>query len=137
MQKTIGIVGSRSRNTNSDYEKTRKAFLSVYVEGDTICSGLCPSGADRFAVILADLYGAKAKWFPALWDDLTAEPCHVKTSKYGKSYNVLAGLNRNTEIAKASDVLIAVVAYDRTGGTEDTIKKFIEMKGIENLIIVE
>ena len=37
--------------------------------------------------------------FPAKWDDLNVEPCIVKTNKYGK-YNVLAGHNRNKEMAE-------------------------------------
>ena len=35
-----------------------------------------------------------------------------------------ANYERNTLIARDSDVLIAVVAPDRKGGTEDTIKKW-------------
>ena len=38
---------------------------------------------------------------------------------------------RNTLIARDADELIAVVAEDRKGGTEDTIKKFLK-KTTEN-----
>jgi len=37
-----------------------------------------------------------------------------------------ANYERNTLVAGDSDVLISCVAPDRTGGTEDTIKKFIK-----------
>jgi hypothetical protein len=106
--KIIGIVGTRRKDSEDDMLKVEKMFLEIYEEGDAICSGLCPKGADRFAVILADKYKTKKMWFPANWD------------KYGKA----AGFIRNGDIAKASDMLIALVSDDRTGGTEDTIKKF-------------
>ena len=125
----IGIVGTRRRDSQKDFLQTEKAFLRFYMaevlsgikEKDTICSGLCPKGGDRFAVILSKKYNTKTLWFPAEWD------------KYGRS----AGFKRNTDIAQKSDILIAVVAKDRTGGTEDTIKKFIKFHGKDNLIIIE
>lgn len=110
----IGIVGSRRRDTEKDKQIVEKALLE-YIEqfGDvTICSGHCPKGADRFAEELAEKYKLKTIIYPADWN------------KYGN----IAGFKRNTDIAKTSDKLIACVAPDRTGGTEDTVKKFIKMK---------
>lgn len=121
--KTIGVVGSRSRDTEQDFEIVKKKFMEVYAPGDIICSGLCSRGADRFAVIIADelnLPENERLWFPANWD------------KYKKA----AGFIRNTDIARESAVLIACVADDRKGGTEDTVKKFIKFHGKENLILV-
>lgn len=115
----IGIVGSRRRDTEEDFKIVHKKFFEIYDEGDKICSGLCPQGADRFAVIISERYNIENIWFPAEWE------------KYGKK----AGKKRNTDIAKTSDVLIACVAPDRTGGTEDTIKKF-EKFHINKAIIV-
>jgi hypothetical protein len=46
-----------------------------------------------------------------------------------------AGFVRNTKIAEECDVLIAVVASDRLGGTEDTIRK-AEKLG-KQIILVE
>ena len=120
MSKVIGIVGTRRRDSEKDFQKVRAAFLKVYKWGDTICSGLCPKGADRFAVILAKRYRTKKLWFPPDWE------------KYGSS----AGFIRNTDIAKRSYILIACVAEDRKGGTEDTIKKFTKFHGSANLILV-
>ena len=48
-----------------------------------------------------------------------------------------AGFVRNGDIAKDSDVLIACVAPDRTGGTEDTIKKFLKLKTEKCLFLVK
>jgi hypothetical protein len=109
--KVIGIVGSRRRDTPEDMEKCRKAFLAVYRPGDTLVSGGCSRGGDRFCEVFAKQYGVPIKIHKAEWDRL------------GKG----AGFLRNTDIAKDADILIAVVAEDRTGGTEDTIKKAQKM----------
>lgn len=108
MSKVIGIVGSRRRDGLADLAKTERAFKSIYQEGDTIVSGGCPQGGDRFAEILAKQFKVPIKIHKAEW------------SVYGRG----AGFRRNQYIADDADILIAVVADDRTGGTEDTIKKF-------------
>lgn len=121
--KTIGVVGTRTRDSGKAFLKVFNRFLSHYVHGDIICSGLCPEGADRFAVIIADIFRLTNKqrlWFPADWE------------RHGKP----AGFIRNTDIAKNSNILIACVATDREGGTEDTIKKFIKFHGKQYLYIV-
>lgn len=107
--KWIGIVGSRRRNTQTDLLKVEKALLEVYEEGDQIVSGGCPQGADIFAEYLAKKHQIPILIYYAQWN------------KLGKA----AGFIRNTDIAAEADVLIACVAEDRTGGTEDTIKKFL------------
>jgi len=108
----VGIIGTRRRNNKIAFKKVEKSFdkLSLNIRRNCwIVSGGCPSGGDRFAQILA-----KKKGIPILivypnWD------------KYGKG----AALIRNTPVAEMSDILIACVAKDRKGGTEDTIKKFL------------
>lgn len=117
--KIIGIIGTRRRDSFKDFQLTKHQFLKIYNPGDTICSGLCPKGGDRFAVLLSEEFNTKTLWFPADW------------KKYGKG----AGFIRNTDIAENSDVLIACVSEDRTGGTEDTIKKFLKL-GKADLILV-
>lgn len=52
--------------------------------------------------------------------------------KFGKG----AGFMRNGLIAEDADLLIACVSEDRTGGTEDTIGKFLRLKSKDNLILV-
>ena len=106
--KKIGIIGSRRRDEEEDFQKVSDEFLLNYLKGDSIISGGCPKGGDRFAERLAKLYRVPIKIYHADW------------KKYGKP----AGPIRNTDIAKESDILIACVSSDRTGGTEDTIKKF-------------
>jgi len=117
--KTIGIIGTRRRDKLKDFMLVEDAFVDVYEAGDRICSGLCPKGGDRFAVMLAKKYDTPTLWFPAEW------------RKYGRG----AGFKRNGDIARESDVLIACVATDRKGGTEDTIRKFMK-KPEAKLILV-
>jgi len=119
VSKVIGIIGTRRRDTVEDYKAVEIAFLKIYKPGDTICSGLCPKGGDRFAVLLSEKFNTKVIWHPADW------------KRYGKS----AGFRRNGLIARDSDVLIACVSSDRKGGTEDTIKKF-KKRGKTDLILV-
>lgn len=121
--KTIGIVGSRRRNNPEDFKACWNAFINLYEEGDKIVSGGCPTGGDKFAEIIAEKFGLTIEnggliIYDADWD------------KYGKR----AGFLRNTYIAEDADVIIAVVASDRTGGTEDTLKK--AMKLHKKIVIV-
>jgi len=105
--KTIGIVGSRRRDSLEDLERCRMALKEVYEQGDRIVSGGCPCGGDRFAEVLARKLGC------------TIVIHHADWKRKGRS----AGFQRNTLIAQDCDILIAVVASDRRGGTEDTIEK--------------
>lgn len=117
----IGIIGSRRRNSEDDYKKVEDALLEcVNVESDIIISGGCPKGGDRFAEQLSTYYKIPITIYKADWDT------------HGK----IAGFLRNTTIAQESDMLIACVAEDRKGGTEDTIKKFIKFHPNKKIILV-
>jgi len=109
--KTIGIIGSRRRDTAEDLRYCRDIFLRHFVDGDEIVSGGCPKGGDRFAEVIAKSLQIPIKIYYAEWERL------------GRG----AGFDRNTLIARDSDLILAVVAPDRTGGTEDTIRKAIKM----------
>ena len=119
--KTIGIIGSRRRDSPKDYKVCEKTFLQVYENGDEIVSGGCPRGGDRFAEIIAKKFQVPIKIYYAQWD------------KLGKG----AGFIRNTYIARDSDVLISLVAPDRKGGAEDTIKKYCKMNKKDSHIILK
>lgn len=122
MNKIIGVIGTRKRNSYKDYLKVKRKFLWLFEKGDFICSGKCPKGGDRFAVILANFHVSPERrlWFPSDWE----------------KYKTIAGFIRNTKVARISEHLIACVAEDRTGGTEDTITKFIRFHGKETLYII-
>jgi hypothetical protein len=109
--KTIGIIGSRRRTSNKDFVQLEAKFLEIYKDGDELVSGGCASGGDAWCEILAKKYQVPIKIYYAQWD------------KLGKG----AGFARNTYIARDADILLCVVAGDRTGGTEDTIKKATKM----------
>jgi len=120
MAKVVGIVGSRRRDSDDDFGDTHAAFKTIYQPGDTLVSGGCPKGGDRFCEIIAQTEGVPIKIHRAEWNRL------------GRG----AGFARNTFIAQDADVLIAVVSADRTGGTEDTIRKFKKFHPDGTLILV-
>lgn len=119
MGKVIGIIGTRRRDSQADLAAVRDALTAIYEVGDEIVSGGCPQGGDRFAEVLAKAGQVPIKIYYAEW------------ARKSRS----AGIQRNTLIARDADILIACVAADRTGGTEDTIKKFLKM-GKTQLILV-
>jgi hypothetical protein len=112
--KTIGIVGSRRRNGQSDYHKVLAKFQELYEDGDHIVSGGCPQGGDAFAERIAKIEQVPITIYYAPWNKLGQRAGHI----------------RNADIAESADVLIACVAEDRKGGTEDTIAKFLARPGI-------
>jgi len=118
--KVIGIIGSRRRNSKQDLQLLEAKFLSIYKNGDEIVSGGCPKGADAMGEYLAKKHQVPIKIYYAEWDNI------------GRG----AGFARNTYIARDSDELIAVVAEDRTGGTEDTVKKFLKVNDESKLHLV-
>ena len=122
--KIIGIIGTRRRNDNNTYTLIEQKFAEIYQKGDWICSGGCPEGGDRFAEMIAKKYGIPIVIFHPAWDDLQAPGAVVKYRYGGKPYNAKAGFDRNTPIAQTSDVIIASVAPNRKGGTEDTLEKY-------------
>ena len=115
----IGIIGTRTRDTPMAYKVVHDKFLEICDPGDWICSGGCPKGGDRFAELIAKKHGIPILIFYPKWDK-------------GKG----AGLIRNTDIALTSDIMIACVATDRTGGSEDTIKKFLKLENKGGLYLV-
>jgi len=118
--KKIGVIGTRLRDTFLDYKAVQEKFYEIYEDGDWLVSGGCPKGGDRFAEKMALKYGMPILIFYPNW------------RKYSKG----AGFIRNTFIAEHSDIIIACVAEDRTGGTEDTIKKFLKDHDEKDLILV-
>ena len=118
--KTIGIIGSRRRNSRNDYFDVVRAFEESYESGDHIVSGGCAQGGDAFAEKIAKSLQVGITIYYAEWNRL------------GRS----AGFVRNANIAEDADILIACVAADRTGGTEDTIKKFQKLHPEGRVVLV-
>lgn len=129
--KKIGIIGTRKRNIITDFKMVEEAFFSIYEEGDWIVSGHCEKGGDAFAEKISFSYGIPILLFP---------PKKLRREEF---------FARNTLIAMESDIIIAclVNSYEsieeilkrKSGGSEDTLKKFYAMDTIankENIIIV-
>jgi hypothetical protein len=114
--KIIGIIGSRRRNSSEALKKVEEKFWEIYEEEDWIVSGGCPKGGDRFAEVIAKREGI---------------PILIFYPNY-KKYNRGAPTVRNTPVAQKADVMIACVAQDRKGGTEDTIKKYLRFCEVNN-----
>ena len=80
-----------------------------------IVSGGCPTGADNFAEILAKELGIPITiYYPKLRKGINYPPHEVRNAMH----------SRNMRIALECEVLIALVAEDRKGGTENTIGHF-------------
>lgn len=118
--KIIGIIGTRKRDTSAAARVIINKFEEIYEEGDWICSGGCGKGGDRFAEQIAKSRGIPIIIF------------YPNYKKYGSPASLFI---RNGEVAKTSDIIIACVVnpedgidkvLGRTkGGTEDTLRKFI------------
>lgn len=109
--RVIGIVGSRRRNTYQDLSILREKLHSIFKVDDRIVSGGCPQGADAFAERLAKEFQCTITIHYPPWDRL------------GNA----AGFSRNSFIAEDCDILLALPASDRKGGTEDTIAKALKL----------
>ncbi|MCK5614689.1 DUF2493 domain-containing protein [Candidatus Pacearchaeota archaeon] len=119
--KVIGIIGTRRRDDFKSYKLVEEQFFKLYKEDEAVlCSGGCPQGADKFAEKISRKFGIPIIIIPPNW------------KKYGRG----AGFVRNGQIAEASDELIACVAINRLGGTEDTIKKFLKDHSKDDLYLV-
>ena len=119
MSKCIAIIGTRSRDGQADYQATRQAFLKIYEPGDTIVSGGCPKGGDRFAEEIAENLNVPIT-IHRPESVLRGSPKWV----YAKAF-----YDRNTLVAQDADIVIACVENEKKpygGGTGDTIKKFIK-----------
>lgn len=109
----LGIVGSRRRNSLSDFQVLKQRVIELKPE--MIISGGCIKGADNFAETIAKEFGIPITiYYPKL----------VQGKEYRLWEVTQANHARNQLIALNSDRLIALVASDRRGGTENTIGHF-------------
>lgn len=78
-------------------------------------------GADEVGEMFAEGNDMYCRPFPADWRNLDVPICKVKHNSHG-AYNVLAGHNRNQEMANYADALIAF--WDgKSTGTKDMINR--------------
>ena len=125
----IGIVGSRKRNSDGDFGrlivKLRQLERETKREIKKIITGDCDEGGDKFARDIADMFGYEID-VKKIKDPETGEEMDFKNHRWFEYFTMCSIFyDRNEEIAKEPlDYLIALVAPDRTGGTENTIKHF-------------
>lgn len=119
----VGIIGSRERDSEADFNAVLAAFRALAAKSPVTCivSGGCRRGGDRFAEVIADIYDLPIAIFYPDW------------KRDGRA----AGFVRNGDIAKKSHDLIACVSAQRKGGTEDTIRKFEQAHSGKRAIIVD
>jgi len=129
MSKVIGIVGSRRRDGQEAYEAIYNEFKKWYDTGDKICSGGCPKGGDRFAELIAKKMNLTEENGGLIIHRPKPVPQGSPRWAYAK-----VNFERNTIVAKDSDVIIATVAPNRKGGTEDTLKKWSKFHEDHNLM---
>lgn len=109
----LGIVGSRRRNSLADKQILRERVIEIHP--DMLISGGCEKGADAFAEELAKELGIPITiHYPKLRQGRNYPPHEVRAAMH----------SRNMQIALHCDTLIALVAEDRKGGTENTIGHF-------------
>lgn len=120
----LAIIGSRDfQDKKLAIEVFELLFKSSTKE---IVSGDCPTGADKIGKEIAYIYSIRYTGFPAKWDDLSVFPCKVGINKSGKKYNILAGFNRNSDIIKYCDMVLAF--WNGSGGTKNSLSIARQLK---------
>jgi predicted Rossmann fold nucleotide-binding protein DprA/Smf involved in DNA uptake len=121
-QMILAIVGSRKYKNRDRIEKVVNFYIKNYGE-ITIVSGGCPDGGDFLAKDIALSLKIKYHEFPPIHFKHN-EYCVSSEDQYDKSYHVSNFFNRNTQIAKHCDHLIAFVIKNvKSNGTMDTVTK--------------
>lgn len=114
------IAGSRTVN---DYKLVCKAIsLSGFADQITEVVSGGANGVDKCGEIYAKSHNLDCKVFPVRWEDLTVAGAVIRKRKDGREYNLLAGYNRNKEMANYADALIAI-SKDGSKGTANMIEE--------------
>lgn len=116
----VCIAGSRELVDYSDVEEAVKQ--SGFTITEVVSGGA--RGGDSLGEDYAKNHSLPIKKFEPDWGDISSPDAKVKVNKYGKKYNVLAGFQRNEQMAQYADVLIALQTTGKTPGTQDCIRRF-------------
>ena len=121
----IIIIGSRSRDSEEDFQLVYDEFKKWYKDGDIIISGGCPKGGDRFAEIIAARLGMTEKNGKLIIHRPIKPPKGSPKYIWAKAF-----YDRNTVVAYEANhntVTIACISKTKTGGgTGDTLSKITE-----------
>lgn len=104
------IAGSRNFN---NYDLLKSEIIKSGFTITEIVSGGA-NGADKLGEVYATEKSIPMKLFQANWDDINAEKVIVRL-RNGRKYNILAGYNRNEQMAEYADCLIAFSINDSKG----------------------
>lgn len=119
----LGVIGSRRRASVVDRDICHRKIFEYhqkYGPNLTLVSGGCPTGGDRFAERYAELYEVPIIIFRPDKSQLPPNPTRLDFTKINYA--------RNRQIAFGSSLILALVAEDRKGGTENTIRYAREAK---------
>ncbi len=122
MKYKLAVIGSRNWPDSKkilDFLNVSKDKISCIVSGGA-------RGVDSIAEDWADKNNIDKKIFEAEWDNINAPNAVIKINKYGKKYNANAGFERNTDIIKYADLVLAF-RYNMSKGTTDSINKAIKL----------
>lgn len=122
-KKILCINGSRECN---DYKFLLEALAKFNIKPEDVkevVSGKC-RGGDELGELWAKQNNIKVKEFPAKWDDLSVPNAKIKTNKFDKKYNIMAGFNRNQQMAEYADELLCLEPTGDTSGSQDCVDKF-------------
>lgn len=100
------IAGGRDFENYKLLKLKMDYYLKNVKEEIIIISGKA-KGADTLGEKYAREKGYKVLSFPAKWDDIYVPGAVIKENKYGKEYNVKAGMTRNKLMLENGDVLVA------------------------------
>ena len=124
----VGIVGSRKYTNKNNIRDFVFRLKEEFGDGVEIVSGGCKFGADRYAKKYALEFDMKYVEFPPSHESYNMH-CILPKYKYGKPYAVWHFFERNKEIAKYSDKIIAFIPDGiKSNGTMNTIEHAQKMK---------
>ena len=124
----VGIVGSRKYTNKNKIKDFIYELKEVFGDEVEIVSGGCKFGADKYAKKYALEFDMKYVEFPAVHESYNMH-CILPRYKYGKPYAVWHFFERNKEIAKYSDKIVAFIPEGiKSNGTMNTIEHARKME---------
>ena len=124
----VGIVGSRKYTNKNNIRDFIFRLKEEFGDGVEIVSGGCKYGADKYAKKYALEFDMKYVEFPAVHEPYNMH-CILPRYKYGKPYAVWHFFERNKDIAKYSDKIVAFIPEGiKSNGTMNTIGHAQKMK---------
>lgn len=93
-------------------------------------------GIDACGKFFAHTYRIKYHPFPADWDDLSHPDAVIKTTKFGKKYDALAGHRRNQQMANEATHLL-LIWNGKSKGSADMKKRMQKLNKPVYEVIVE